>query len=76
MLNGRHAHIAFTQNGATLCVNYVLSDCLDCRHTVEVDALYFIASVLRGRVECHGETQTGVQAFAAQRETAFKCLLF
>ena len=44
--------------------------------SIEIDALYLIASVLGCGIERDGEAQSGVQTFATQRETAFECLLF
>ena len=75
MFDGRHTHVALSENRTTLGVDDLLCDSFDSRLPFEVGALNAVACVLGCGVEGNGEVKTCVQSLARQRETAFQGLL-
>ena len=75
MLHRRDAHLAVAQNGAPLGVYHLLGHCVDNGLAVKVYALYLVTMVLGGRIESHGETQTGVKSLAEQGKASLECFL-
>lgn len=71
MLHGRHAHIALSEHRSALCVDHMLGNGIDDRHSFKVYALYLVTIVLRSRVERHGEAQTCMQTLSTERKAAF-----
>ena len=76
MFNGADLYSVFGEYGASCRFSHIFCDSIDDGLSLHIDALDFIAMIVRRRIECHCQVQTGVQSFSTEGEAAFKCFLF
>ena len=76
MLNGTYGNITSLDYSATLSANYVLSESVYRRGSLQIRTLKLISVVVGSRAKLCIYHHTGVQSFAMYAEWGFKSYLF